>query len=194
MNRRGFCVWLLALGLGCGWSVEAAGPWPGRLAPAQGLLLVASEDMADPRFARSVILLVNYQVEGVAGIILNRPTTVRVDEVLPGAPDGEQPLFYGGPVAPGVLLGLLQSSQPPPGATPVAGELHLLRPDRLPPQVQPSERLRLVLGFAGWSIAQLAGEIERGDWYVLPLPEGVLSTPPERLWELLRRPGREIWI
>ena len=39
---------------------------------AAGKLLVASRDLPDPNFAKTVILLVQYDDEGVVGLIVNR--------------------------------------------------------------------------------------------------------------------------
>ncbi|MCZ6664480.1 MAG: YqgE/AlgH family protein, partial [Gammaproteobacteria bacterium] len=45
-------------------------------APAQpvdrGSILVASDSLLDPRFARSVVLITDYGVDGAVGVILNR--------------------------------------------------------------------------------------------------------------------------
>src|SRR5215467_14345727 len=41
-----------------------------------GKLLVASRDMGDPNFAKTVILLIHYDDEGVVGLVLNRRTDV----------------------------------------------------------------------------------------------------------------------
>ena len=49
-----------------------------------GLLLVATPQLEDPNFRRSVVLLVEHDVGGgTLGVVLNRPTEVPVDRVLP---------------------------------------------------------------------------------------------------------------
>src|SRR2546430_14730846 len=68
-----------------------------------GRLLVATPKLADPNFRRSVVLIVEHEVEeGTLGVVLNRPTEVPVDQVL--APwselvTGPSVVFQGGPVA-----------------------------------------------------------------------------------------------
>lgn len=202
--RRLLRSWLLALGIltlltAAGWPLPAA---EGRLAPARGMLLVAGEGIADPRFQESVILLVRYDAEGVVGVILNRPTNLSLGEALPGMVAGERrdaPLYYGGPVDPRLLLVLLQSDKPPRDSTPVAGRLHLTGlpqiADRLDSSESQGEKFMVLLGYAGWSAGQLAGEIARGDWYLVPFDEtAVFSERPENLWDELRGRGKEIWI
>ncbi len=52
---------------------------------AAGKLLVATAKSHDPDFARSVILLIHYDSESAIGLMLNKPTTVPISEILPEA-------------------------------------------------------------------------------------------------------------
>ncbi len=184
----------------------AGGSWPAtaqeRLAPAPGMLLVAGEGMADPRFRETVVLLLRHGEGGAAGVILNRPTSFDTAQLyaafaLPAGCRG--PLYYGGPVEPRLLLVLLQSDEPPDDSTPVVDLLHLTGlpqvAGRLDCGDEGGERLRIFSGYAGWSAAQLAGEIARGDWYVEPFDAAaVFSKKPETLWRELRAGGKELWL
>ena len=51
--------------------------------------------------------------------------------------------------------------------------------------------MRVFAGYAGWDAGQLAGEIARGDWFVVPaLPDDVLAGQGPDLWSrVLRRQG-----
>jgi putative transcriptional regulator len=77
--------------------------------PMTGRLLVATPKLDDPNFARSVVLLLDHDDDGALGVIISRPTTVPVADVLPGwselvtVPDV---LFSGGPVATDSALGV----------------------------------------------------------------------------------------
>lgn len=173
----------------------------GRLAPTKGMLLVAAEDMADPRFARSVVLLIDYGPGGAAGLIVNRPTRMTLDEALGRELDlagNTHPLYYGGPVSSGSVTCLLRATAPPAGASQVVAGLYLIQVERILSELRrerDESRVRVFSGYAGWNARQLAGEIARGDWYVLPCDPALLfDTPSERLWELLRRRGGDLWI
>jgi putative transcriptional regulator len=68
-----------------------------------GRLVVATPDLKDPHFERTVVLVVAHERHGTLGVILNRATEVPVSEVLrPWAGlAGDPPvLFEGGPVQP----------------------------------------------------------------------------------------------
>lgn len=193
---RGVLLLLLLLLLPSVTGLAAAG----RLAPAKGMLLVAAESIGDPRFRHSVILLIEHGKEGVAGLIVNRPSSRTLGEALGRELDlrgNEQPLFYGGPVGNGAVTCLLRGT-PPAAVIPVAGGLSVLQVERVVPQLKSgagADRLRIVSGYAGWNIRQLAGEIDRGSWYVIPADSDLIfDTPPEQLWETLRKRGNELWI
>jgi putative transcriptional regulator len=78
------------------------------------------------------------------------------------------------------------------GVIGVRGPVALVDLDADPEPLVPRLRgLRVFAGYAGWESEQLAGEIEREFWIVVPaLPDDVLSPPTVDLWgRVLRRQG-----
>ena len=72
-----------------------------------GQLLLASPTLLDPNFSRTVVLIGVHSSEGALGVILNRPSTVTVEEAVPalqGAVAGEEPVYVGGPVQPASVV------------------------------------------------------------------------------------------
>ena len=66
-----------------------------------GMLLVATPDLRDPHFRRTVVYLVAHGSDGTVGVILNRPSETAVQNVLPTwASHTSRPhaVFAGGPV------------------------------------------------------------------------------------------------
>jgi putative transcriptional regulator len=148
-------------------------PLPTR--PAKGRLLVARRSLNDPRFAETVILLIGYSDRGAMGLIINRPTDVRLAVALPKIKelrDRPDHLFVGGPVSPNAMLLLIRSATVPEGArlvfgdVYVSGKLEALRKSLR--QNGKTHRLRAYAGYAGWGPAQLDREIARGDWAIGP--------------------------
>jgi putative transcriptional regulator len=171
-----------------------------------GRLLVATPVLADPNFRRTVILVVEHEVEeGTLGVVLNRPTDVPVDRVLDAWSDlvtGPSVVFRGGPVAPNsaLAIGLVPGDAEPLGwhaldgvaATSRLGLVDLdAPPDLLAPAIN---RLRVYAGYAGWAPGQLQGEIDEGAWYVVPAePADPFAGEPGGLWaQVLRRQGGEL--
>jgi len=168
-----------------------------------GLLLVATPQLEDPNFRRSVVLLVEHDIGGgTLGVVLNRPTEIPVDRVLPPWAElatGPAVVFQGGPVAleHALALARLPGEDEPLGWRALDGGTEVARVGvvdlEAPPGLLAAEllQLRVFAGYAGWSPGQLAAEVNRGDWVVVPaLPEDVLAPTGTDLWSrILRRQG-----
>lgn len=129
---------------------------------------------------------------------MNRPTDVLLAEAIPDLDAGEapRPLYFGGPVGLEGLLVLFRSTAPPPGVEEVLDGVHFSGDrdvlEALLKGELPSEEVRLFVGHAGWGPGQLAGELRRRSWDVLPADLFTLfRTEPGWMWETLTQ-GRTI--
>ncbi|MBB5154316.1 putative transcriptional regulator [Saccharopolyspora phatthalungensis] len=165
-----------------------------------GTLLVAAPQLLDRNFRRTVVYVIHHRAEGTLGVVLNRPSEVAVHDVLPKwGPHASEPqsLFVGGPVEQrtAICLAALRAGEDVgriAGMVGVRGPVGLVDLDGDPEELVPRARgLRFFAGYAGWEPGQLAGEIERGDWVVVPaLPDDVIADPGAELWgRVLRRQG-----
>ncbi|MFM7060285.1 MAG: YqgE/AlgH family protein [Actinomycetes bacterium] len=174
-------------------------------APLTGRLLVASPDLLDPNFRRTVVLVVEHSAAGALGVVLDRPITdLDVRDVLPewhAFVVDPSVLFDGGPVQQDGAIGIgrLQHPcvEPAPWGVPI--DHHLVRVDlsASADAVHGSlAGLRVYAGYAGWSAGQLDAEIARGDWFVIEAEPG----DPWRdvcadLWrEVLERQGGRLAV
>ena len=188
----------------------------GGAAPPESLaghLLVATPRLADPNFARCVLLVLDHGGHGALGVVIDRPGGVRVDRVLPQwHPLATAPaeLFAGGPVARNALIGLVRLS-----SRDAASDDAEARPEgwrQLVDAEQPVGTVdlaadpsdstdaivgaRLFSGYAGWDADQIEEEIEEGSWYVVPAEaRDLISADPEGLWRrVLRRQGGALTV
>ena len=174
-------AFLLFLGLG----LSAQGQ------PASGDFLVAARGLADPNFARSVVLLVKHDADGSLGLIINRPTGIPLLRLFPeesGLHRQDGILYAGGPVEAGRFLLLLRAPFRPQESHPVFADVYLgfTRAALRDPRGIPA--IRVYAGYAGWAPGQLESEIARADWRLLPAEAAaVFEESPERLWEELTR-------
>lgn len=157
------------------------------------LLLLAMPQVLDPFFHKSVVLLVHHQEEGSLGFIVNRPTGVKIAEILEDLEIdwlGEESTmaFFGGPVEPqiGTLIYHPDDSSPPArhevcngvALTQHIGDLESMAG-------QPPGSFRLLLGYAGWGDGQLEQELLRNDWLVAPVDNDLLfHEDPDAVWGL----------
>lgn len=155
-----------------------------------GAILVASRELGDPNFVRTVILLVHYDEDGAMGLVVNRPTSIplgRVFESIEGAVDHTIAVYMGGPVAPTSAQALVRSTSPLPDGRAVVGEVHILGSAlaltrRVSGPID-EHRFRVYLGYSGWGPGQLEGEVQKGSWHIF---EGdatiVFDRDPDTLW------------
>ena len=175
----------------------------GRALELTGELLVASPNLLDPNFRRTVVLVLHHDDDGALGIVLNRPLPAEVGVVLPtwqGAVSHPPNLFQGGPVGLDEALGLatmLPAADENPAVSRVTGQFGLLDLDADPGDGIPGVTgLRVFAGHSGWVGGQLEAEVASGDWYVLPAdPDDAVTPVPESLWRrVLRRQGGSLAI
>lgn len=167
---------------------------------ATGKLLVMEREAPDPNFAETVILLIHYGSDGVVGIALNRPASVpasRLDE-FKGTRNRSDPLYVGGPVEPDTITALVRTTNAPPGAVRVAGDLYAVQTKRgfeaaLKGSKGP-EDLRIYLGYCGWTAPQLQNEVKLGSWYIFDRGESfAFDSTPSTLWKrLIDRSGLKV--
>ena len=168
--------------------------------PVAGSLLVAAPTMADPNFARTIVLLLDAGDDGALGVVLNRPTELAVGSVLaPWAEvvSGPDVLFQGGPVETDSALAVaaVVAEEEPVGWRRVFASTGLVDLDA-PVELLASavSSLRIFAGYAGWSAGQLEDEIAEGAWYVVPAEaEDPFLDDPSDLWAtVLRRQGGQL--
>ena len=161
---------------------------------ATPLLLMAMPQVLDPFFHRSVVLLLHHEPEGSIGFIVNRPTGIRVSEILKGMDVGwrgrdETVAYFGGPVQPNLGTVLFAPVLPAGGEEDTATEIapgvaltqHIGDLSRL--AEEPPDRFRLLLGYAGWGEGQLMEEILRNDWLTAPVDSDLIFAPdPDQVW------------
>jgi putative transcriptional regulator len=168
--------------------------------PAVGSLLIAAPTMADPNFARTIVLLLDRSESGALGVVLNRPTELDVAAVLEPWADlvvGPSVLFQGGPVETDAALAVatVAAEDEPVGWRRVFGSTGLVDLDA-PVEIMASavSEVRIFAGYSGWGAGQLEAEIEEGAWYVVPAePRDPFLEEPGRLWsQVLRRQGGQL--
>ena len=169
--------------------------------PGRGMFLLAAPGLSDPRFARTVILLLEYDETGALGLVVNRPTELALSDALadplPGA-EGHA-VFLGGPVEHRRLIALLRSPDAVGDAQHVVGDVYASGSlDTLRAMLERDGHgadVHAYLGYAGWSPGQLDAEIARGDWVVTPADAGsIFDTPPHRVWHDLMRRNAGRWV
>jgi putative transcriptional regulator len=143
-----------------------------------GQLLVATAENQDPRFAESVIYMIKHDVEGVMGLIINKPIAKgQIDDLLKSSgrkTQGSQKnivIHYGGPVGQhqGFLLHTddysIDSTTKVSNGISMTADVTML--EALAGGKGPRQWL-FMLGYAGWAPGQLEAEVKTNSWFILP--------------------------
>ncbi|HEU4369088.1 MAG TPA: YqgE/AlgH family protein [Methylomirabilota bacterium] len=183
---------LLAVALVVAAVTDGGAETPGRRSLA-GRLLVATEAMRDPRFARTVLYLVRHNDKGAFGLVINLPVAeVPFEQALrpfslevpPGS--GDVRVHYGGPVDQRRGFVLHTPEWAGEGTTVVDGGLALTEdPAVLQAMARGTgpRRALFCLGYAGWAPGQLDAELATGAWAVARADERlVFDEDPSQKW------------
>jgi len=160
-----------------------------------GQVLVASPDMGDPRFQRTVILIVRHNKQGAFGITINRPigehSLASLLDMLgerDTSAEGNVQIFAGGPVQPEVGF-VIHSAEYVRDDTiaindivAVTSSTDVLRD--ISHHKGPRKTL-VAFGYAGWAPGQLETELARDDWSTTAADSQLIfDVSRDRVWEL----------
>ncbi|NBS31371.1 MAG: YqgE/AlgH family protein [Planctomycetia bacterium] len=155
-----------------------------------GKLLVASRDLNDSHFSRTVVLLLHHDGEGAFGLVINRRSSVRLSDIWSRVGEGtcphDLPVMVGGPVeGPLVVMhtnAMLGEMEVAPGVHFTSQREHfsaLLQ--------QACEPLKVVIASSGWSGGQLESELAEGAWEVADATRELIFGDDETLWQQISR-------
>lgn len=158
-----------------------------------GKFLVASPNMTDPSFERTVVFVAGHETrQGALGMVINRPGTIPVQEVCRqlGVDAGrtrfslQDYIGWGGPVQPthGYILHSVENGKHWDVTIFDGGNIAVTAsPDIVMAcaRGEGPQRMHLVLGCAAWAPGQLEEELRQNAWLVAEADERVLFTLPE---------------
>ena len=161
-------------------------------------LLIAMPALQDPNFARTVTYICEHSEHGAMGIVLNRPTDLRLADVLRHmqiegglGEAGEQIVYLGGPVEEERGFVLHTHTAPWDSTLAVNDDISITTSrDILEAMARGAgpERTLVALGYAGWGAGQLERELQDNAWLSGPADQSILfELAPEQRWEAAAR-------
>ena len=159
-----------------------------------GQLLVASPDIGDPRFDRTVVLLVRHNSGGAMGIIINRPVEERslaslmeaLGEQTTGV-EGDVLLFAGGPVEPEIGVVLHSADYHRAETLDIDAHVAMTSTHEILSDIAhkrgPAKAL-IAFGYCGWGPGQLESELAQNGWFMAPAdPKLIFDDDREKVWQ-----------
>jgi putative transcriptional regulator len=159
-----------------------------------GQLLVAMPQMADPRFARSVVYLCAHSADGAMGLVVNRLIDsltfqnlleqIGVEQAIAG---DDMPIHFGGPVESSRGFVLHTADYVQDSTLVIEEDIALTATIDVLKAIargEGPERRVLALGYAGWGAGQLDAEIQANGWLLVPADlDLVFGDDTESKWQ-----------
>jgi len=169
--------------------------------PFRPALLVSMPQLQDPNFARTVVLLCEFNLtDGAFGLVINRPTDVPASEMISLEPpvkggNGLR-LWIGGPVQQQRGWILVAEAPEAEEFRTIREGLYLSTSPALLREVletHPAPRARVLAGYAGWAPGQLDEELAQSAWLMSDIDlDVVFDTDAPQMWEkVIRRLGAD---
>jgi putative transcriptional regulator len=128
--------------------------------------------MQDQNFKKTVVLLADYTIdEGSVGFVLNRPTNLKIHELISSFPDFDSNVYYGGPVGIDTIHYVHRKGDLIEGSRLICdglywgGDFNQIK-FLVKNEVLKRSDIRFYIGYSGWSQGQLDEEMEIKSWLV----------------------------
>lgn len=159
-----------------------------------GKLLIAMPSMTDPRFERSVLLMVEHDQTHAMGVVINKPLAdIELGDLLeqlaidPREGAGGELVYYGGPVQTDRGLVIHSLDYRSPQTLIVADHFGVTASKEILVDIggrgrtqKPPEKFMLAIGHAGWDAGQLESEIAVNAWCHSEATEALVFGPDRR--------------
>lgn len=159
--------------------------------------LVAMPSLEDDNFNHSVTLMCEHTEQGALGLVINRPLTLHLGEMLDQMGvsrtqlKGDPIVYWGGPVSP--ERGFVVHSTPGgwDSTLAITDDLYVTTSRDILAAIGDGGGPRqyfVALGYAGWSAGQLDDELLRNSWLNTPVDRSILfHTPANERWRAATR-------
>jgi putative transcriptional regulator len=159
---------------------------------SQPATLIASEDLDGTALAQTVVIAAPLPGGGHVGFIINRPTALKLGEVLPDKASARavvDPVYLGGPRLTDTLFALSREApDDADGAIPLLPDLFVVFDEDSIDRIidHNPNAARYFVGIFVWPPGELDKEVRAGIWGVKPLDtNAVFRKQPKHLWSEL---------
>ena len=161
-----------------------------------GRLLVSSPSLVDPNFRRTVVLMTHHDDEGAVGLVLSRPSELRIAEAVPDLGDlpcGRVSSTSAARCSRRRSSCSSSSSEPTRATSRSSATSPTCRPTASADELA-AQRARVFAGYSGWGPGPARARARRAglDRRRRAEPDDVFASDPDELWRtVLQRKGGE---
>jgi putative transcriptional regulator len=151
-----------------------------------GSVMISKPFWQDDTYKRSVILILEHDHNGSAGLIINKPSTLSIHDALPDL-NILYPLYFGGP-SEIKTVSYIHDNPDVPDAIHIGNNIYWGGDfDQVVNMITSHELdvrlIKFCAGFVHWTPGQLESEIQEEKWWVDEIStQELFTTPPDDLW------------
>jgi len=168
----------------------------------KGDLLISKPLTEDDFFHNSVIFLTQHSNDSVVGFILNKPTEIKINDLIEDFPNIEVKVYFGGPVASDNLYFIHRSPQKIDGSIHITSDVYWGGEfDQIKKLINDGilsiKDIRFFIGYSGWGVDQLRCELENESWIIDELEHSLFEWDVLKLWEnrLCKKENKyKLWV
>jgi putative transcriptional regulator len=159
-----------------------------QIKPEKGRLLISEPFLPDPNFERTVVLLCEHNHEGSFGFVMNKPSILKLNEVVEDLHSLSDIVYVGGPVQQDTLH-FLHRNTTIENAVQIRKDIYwggdfASLVTQIDTGTLKAGDIRFYLGYSGWGAGQLETELEDDSWIVCDFvtDELLFDTEPAEIW------------
>jgi putative transcriptional regulator len=158
------------------------------LQPASGRILVSEPSLTDRFFSHSVVLIAEHDSDGSFGLIINKPSEIKLSQITDEFPEFDPYINLGGPVKVENLYFIHTMGDKVEGSMKImdglywGGNVQVVKEMIRKREITENE-IRFFIGYSGWKPNQLEKELSDNSWLVLNTTvEEVFRVNTEKTW------------
>lgn len=146
----------------------------------QDHFLVALGSLAGDYFHKTLTLLIDHSDQGAFGLVINKTTKYRLNEVFPALPKSvDCPVMEGGPVEQDKMFFLHPANETFESTILLDSGIALTTSkDFIDALEQGTQPFMAIVGYAGWGSGQLEQELTENTWLLTPSDQRIVFDTP----------------
>ena len=154
----------------------------------KGNLLISPPLTEDDFFHNSVIFLTQHSNDNVVGFIINKPTDIKINDLLEDFSNIDVKVYFGGPVSTDSLYFIHKTPNKIDGSIHIVSDLYWggnfdQVKQLINDGILGSKDIRFFIGYSGWGVDQLRNELENQSWIIDELDQSLFELDERKLWE-----------
>ncbi|MDN3670892.1 YqgE/AlgH family protein [Echinicola jeungdonensis] len=162
--------------------------------PKSGQLLISEPFLQDENFVRSVVLLCENNENGSFGLVLNKLSILKINDLLEDLEFLDLEVYVGGPVEQNTLHFIYKGEEAIEGSIQLGTDLWWGGNfEELVIKYKAGKidlnNFRFFIGYSGWSEGQLEDELTEKTWILCDNIDSnaIFESPPDDLWRVILR-------